>query len=400
MADRKLDDSIHALSAELETPLIALRRELHRNPEPSRQEHHTTARIAEMLEAEGIAVTRWDDCTGLIAEIRGAEAGPLIAMRSELDGVGVDDEKTVPWASQVPHLMHGCGHDLHVSILAGVAIICHRVREHLHGGVRFIFQPAEEVVPGGSLDMIQRHAMEGVTAILGFHSDPFLETGTVGLKKGPLTAGADIFEIDILGKSGHTARPHHSKDTILCAAIVINSLHQLVERQIDPREPFVLAIGQIQAGNAPNAIPARATMAGTVRMLSRETQIRMPGMIEQVVKGITESMGIGYEIHYHQGSPHVDNDGAMIDIVERVTTNGGGTGRTVAMEQSMGGEDFSWYLDHAPGAMVRLGVTKDGRGPGLHSTLFDVDERVIRFATDLFSRVVGDCLNGNGRSAA
>jgi amidohydrolase len=394
MHSKELEESIQRLAYELEEWLVTVRRHLHMNPELSRQEYQTTEYLATLLEKEGIPVRRWNDCTGLIAEVHGKRSAPRIALRSELDGVGVPDQKTAPYASKVPNVMHACGHDLHATILMGVAITCHRLKEYLEGCVRFIFQPAEEVVPGGSLDMIKKRAMENVDAIVGFHSDPFIAMGKIGLKKGALTAGADIFDIEIIGKSGHTARPHDSKDTILCAAMVIDSLHQLVDREIDPREPFVLTIGQIHGGYAPNAIPERAEMSGTVRMLRRETQNRMPALIERVVRGITESMGVSYEFRYHRGSPPVENDHQLIDLIERVAVNGCGTEGIVEMEQSMGGEDFSWYLDHAPGAMVRIGSTSEGNGPGLHSNVFDVDERVIPLAVNLFSRVAFSYLAG------
>ncbi len=398
MLKNDLESEVKEIATELEQSLIDVRRRLHKNPELSWQEHQTTAYLASILEKEGISVTRWPDCTGLIADVKGKKSTPKIAMRAELDAVGVEDIKEVPYASSVPKVMHACGHDLHSTILLGVAIVCNRLKEHLNGSIRFIFQPAEEVVPGGSLQMIKKNAMSGLDAVIGFHSDPFLEVGTVGLKEGLLTAGADIFDIEIIGKSGHTARPHHGKDTILCAAKVIDSLHTLVDRRIDPREAFVLTIGEVHGGYSPNSIPERVLMSGTVRMLSEETQKRMPGLIERVIKGLTESMEISYNFTYHQGSPPVSNDSDLIKLIEEVSVAAVGRDRIVEMEQSMGGEDFSWYLEHAPGALVRIGVTQDGCGPSLHANTFDIDERVIPFGVDLFSKVAVAYLNSNHSS--
>jgi amidohydrolase len=398
MLKNELEKEVKKISTELEQSLIYVRRQLHKNPELSWQEHQTTAYLATILEKEGISVTTWPDCTGLIADVRGKRTSPIIAMRAELDGVGVEDKKEVPYASKVPKVMHACGHDLHSTILLGVAIVCNRLKEHLNGSIRFIFQPAEEVVPGGSLKMIKKNAMNGLNAVIGFHSDPFLKVGTVGLKEGLLTAGADIFDIEIIGKSGHTARPHHGKDTILCAAKVIDSLHTLVDRNIDPREAFVLTIGEVHGGYSPNSIPERVLMSGTVRMLSEETQKRMPSLIERVIKGITESMDISYNFTYHQGSPPVSNDSDLIKLIEEVSVASIGAEKIVVMEQSMGGEDFSWYLEHAPGALVRIGVTKDGCGPSLHANTFDIDEKVIPFGVDLFSKVAAAYLNSNHSS--
>ncbi len=391
----ELKETIDRIVPELEQTLIYVRRHLHKNPELSRREFQTTAYLSTLLEKEGVEITRWDDCTGFIADVRGNRAAPIIAMRAELDGVGVEDKKDVTYASRVPNVMHACGHDLHATILIGVAIVCNRLKERLNGSVRFIFQPAEEVVPGGSLDMIKRNAMDGLRGIIGFHSDPFLKVGTIGIKEGPLTAGADLFDIVIIGKSGHTARPHHGKDTILCAAKVIESLNQLVDREIDPREAFVLTIGQVHGGHSPNAIPERAEMSGTVRMLSKKTQERMPKLIERVIKGITDSMDISYEFYYHRGSPPVINDTELIRLIRKVAASTVGEDQIVEMEQSMGGEDFSWYLEYTPGALVRIGVTKDGNGPSLHSNTFDIDERVIPLGVNLFSQVAVSYLNSS-----
>ncbi len=373
--------------------LIDVRRHIHKNPELSRQERRTTNYLASLLIKEGINVTRWEDCTGLIAEIRGNPDGRTIALRCEIDAIGVEDMKKVPYASQTPNVMHACGHDLHSTIVLGTAIICNRLKKQLKGTVRFLFQPAEEVVPGGSLDLINRKAMKGVEGIIGFHADPFLEVGKVGIKEGPLTAGADIFDITIIGKSGHTARPHHARDTILCAAKVIDSLHQLIDREIDPREPFVLSIGKVSAGLSPNVIPERAHMSGTVRMLGKETRERMPELIERVIRGVTDSMDTSYKFEYHIGSPPVVNDPVLTKLVEEVAVSNYGLESIVQMEQSMGGEDFSWYLEHAPGTMIRIGVTSDGKGPSLHSNIFDIDERVIPFGVELFTRILATYLD-------
>jgi len=395
MLETTLEEIIEKSALELEEFLVGVRRHMHSNPEISHYEFETTRYLAGLLEKEGLSVTRWDDCTGLCATVRGKRNTPVVALRCEVDAIAEHDMKTVPYASKVPNLMHGCGHDVHASIVLGTAVICHRIRESLNGTVRFIFQPAEEVVPGGSLDLIERGVMDGVSAILGFHSDPFLQVGYVGLKDGPITASADMFDITIIGKSGHTARPHHSKDTILCAAKVVDSLHQLIGREIDPREPFVLTFGKFHSGETSNVIPERAELAGTVRMLGEETRKNMPGLIERVVRGITESMGASYEFKYLRGSPPVVNDPGLIRLVEGVTVSNFGSDRVVQMKQSMGGEDFSWYLKHAPGALIRVGVSRDGHGPPLHSNIFDVDERVIPFSVNLFSKVLATYLDNS-----
>ena len=395
MLETILEENIERSAQELEKFLVGVRRHLHTNPELSRNEFQTTRYLADLLEEEGLSVNRWDDCTGLTATVQGSRSTPVVALRCEIDAIAVNDMKSVPYVSRVPNVMHGCGHDVHSSIVLGTAIICHRMRDSLKGSIKFVFQPAEEVVPGGSLDLIERGVIDGVSAIIGFHSDPFLQVGYVGLKDGPITASADMFEITIIGKSGHTARPHHSKDTILCAAKVVDSLHQLIGREIDPREPFVLTFGKFHAGESSNVIPERAELAGTARMLGEETRKNMPGAIERVVRGITESMGTSYEFEYLRGSPPVVNDPGLIKMIEKVTVSNFGRDRVVKMKQSMGGEDFSWYLKHAPGALIRVGVSKDGHGPSLHSNIFDVNEKSIPFCVNLFSKVLATYLENN-----
>jgi amidohydrolase len=395
MLNDEINGIINNSVNELEDFLVGVRRHIHKNPELSRQEHKTTNYLASLLVKEGIHAERWENCTGLIAEISGNPAERSIALRCEIDAIGVEDIKKVPYASQISNVMHACGHDLHSTIALGTAIICNRMKKHLNGSVKFLFQPAEEVVPGGSLDLINNKAMESVNGIFGFHADPYLKVGKVGIKEGPLTAGADIFDITIIGKSGHTARPHHARDTILCAAKVIDSLHQLIDREVDPREPFVLSIGQVNAGLSPNVIPERAHMSGTVRMLGIKTREMMPGWIERVIRGVTESMDTSYKFTYHTGSPPVVNDPALTKLVEEVALNNYGPESTVQMEQSMGGEDFSWYLEHAPGALIRIGVTSEGNGPSLHSNIFDIDEKVIPFGVGLFTRILVSYLNSH-----
>ncbi len=392
-----LETLIKTEACDLEDFLVGVRRHLHKHPELSHQEYETTSYIASILEDEGVHVTRWDDCTGMIAEVRGNRETPVIALRGELDGIGVDDKKEVSYASTVPDVMHACGHDLHSTIVLGTAIVCQRLRQYLNGSVRFIFQPAEEVVPGGSLEMIDKDAMKGLDAIIGFHADPFLKLGDIGLKEGMLTAGADLFDITIIGKSGHTARPHQAKDTVLCAAKVVESLYQLVDREVDPREPFVLSVGKIQCGHTPNAIPETADISGTVRMLSKETQERMPALLERVIHGITGSMDIAYRFEYHQGSPPVNNDPGIIKLIGDLIQGSFKDSTIVQMEQSMGGEDFSWYLEHVPGTLVRIGTSINGGGPALHSNIFDVNEKVIPLAVRLFSSVVTEYVDRHDR---
>lgn len=356
--------------------LIELRRHLHRNPEVARQEHATTARIAAELTALGLQPHVLTAGTGLSCDIVG-EPGPLIVLRADIDALPLQDHKDVEYRSQVDGVCHACGHDVHTAALLGAAVAL--VGEPLHGTVRLLFQPAEEVMPGGALDAIADGCLDGAEAVLGLHCDPTLDVGTVGLRAGALTSAADLLEITLRGPGGHTSRPHGTVDLVHALAAVATGLPAALSRAVDPRAGLCLAWGHIGAGRAANAIPDEGRLLGTLRVLDHTWWERLPRLAERFTRELVATSGAEVEVRCLRGVPPVINDEGLISLLSEVAREQLGPAGAVATAQSLGGEDFGWYLEKTPGAMVRLGV----RAPGstvvhdLHQPGFDVDEAAI-----------------------
>lgn len=368
--------------------LIAFRRDLHAHPELGRNELRTTARVADALTSAGLSPRILPEGTGLVCDI-GSDA-PTVALRGDLDALPIPDEKHVPYRSTVDGVAHACGHDVHTTVVlgTGLALADLASRGELEHGVRLIFQPAEEVIPGGALDVIGAGGLAGVRRMYAVHCDPAVDVGTVALRSGPVTAASDLLEVRLSGPGGHTARPHLSADLVAALGALIASTPGLLARRADPRSGTTLVWGQVSAGTVANAIPRAGTLRGTLRTLSRPTWDSLPPLVEEVVRAVAAPYGVGVEISHVRGVPPVVNDpeciGALTAAVGSVP--GGVVGETA---QSLGGEDFAWYLDQVPGALARLGV----RSPGstvlydLHQSSFDVDERCIAVGVALLTGV-------------
>lgn len=355
--------------------LIHLRRHLHAHPEPGREERQATALVARRLEASGLR-PRLLSSTGLVCDI-GSKNGPIIALRADLDALGVQDEKNVPYRSTVPGLCHACGHDVHTAIVLGTGLALAAHADELPGGVRLIFQPAEEVVPGGSLDVIQAGALKDVTSVFALHVDPKLEVGKLGIRVGPITAAFDLVEIRLFGPGGHTSRPHLTADLVYIIAKAIVDLPSALSRLVDPRTSLSVTFGAVEAGNALNAIPSKATARGTVRVLDRVVWGDAPKLIEQILEATFAPFNVTWELDYTRGAPPVVNDEHATALMANAGRASIGLDAVVNAMQSLGGEDFSWYLEEVPGSMARLGARVPGTEVDLHSGMFDVDERCI-----------------------
>jgi amidohydrolase len=366
---------LDAWLAEHEAELIAVRRALHQRPELGRLEHETTALIAQRLSAAGLSPKVLASGTGLVCDV-GSE-GPVVVLRADIDALPMQDEKDVPYRSQVPGVCHACGHDVHTAVLLGAGLAL--AARGLPGRVRLVFQPAEEQMPGGALDVLAEGYLDGVAAIFGLHCDPSLEVGRVGLKTGPITAAADAVEVRLTGPGGHTSRPHNTVDLVHALATVATGLPDALSRLVDPRAGLCLVWGHVSAGVARNAIPREGVLSGTLRVLDKTAWQEAPDLVERLVQGLVAPYGARATVTYERGVPPVVNDPAATALLTAAVRTALGPGAAVPTLQSLGGEDFAWYLDHAPGAMARLGVRPPGtaRPVDLHQPAFDVDEAAI-----------------------
>ncbi len=362
--------------ARLNDELVEIRRDVHAHPELSWHEERTTALIAKRLDEAGLAVTAFPR-NGLYADI-GRGDGPIVALRADLDALPVPDLGDEPWRSTVDGVAHACGHDVHTSALIGAGVALAELGDDLPGRVRLIFQPAEEIMPGGALMCLGAGALDGVRRIFMLHCDPALDVGRIGLREGPLTGAADSLEVVLTGKGGHTSRPHLTEDLTFALGKLVTELPAVLSRRLDPRAGVSVVWGVIQAGAAMNVIPSVGRAAGTVRMLDAVAWAEAEALVRDTVVKIVEPYGVRAQITYVRGVPPVVNDhrataemsGAVRDVL--------GDEGLVSTTQSLGGEDFAWYLERAAGAMGRLGTrTPGGATYDLHRGDLRVDERAV-----------------------
>jgi len=355
--------------------LVGWRRHIHRYPELGRQEYATTQFVADRLVEAGLNPKVLPGGTGLTCDF-GPEHAPRIALRADMDALPMTERTGAPYASTMPGVAHACGHDAHTAILLGTATALASAAE-LPVGVRLIFQPAEELMPGGALDAIAAGALTGVSRIFALHCDPRLAVGRVAITAGPITSAADSVEITLLSPGGHTSRPHLTADLVYGMGTVITGLPGVLSRRIDPRHGTVMVWGAANAGVAANAIPQVGTLAGTVRTASRDAWLEMEDLVQEIVSDLLAPLGIEHSLDYRRGVPPVVNEERSTQVMTHAIE---AVGPEVLADtrQSGGGEDFSWYLEDVPGAMARLGVwSGQGDQLDLHQPTFDLDERAL-----------------------
>ncbi|MFE2260227.1 amidohydrolase [Streptomyces griseosporeus] len=381
------------LPEELRAELVAFRRDLHMHPELGNQEFRTTAAIKAWLERAGLHPRVLSVGTGLICDI-GADLGVpedgMLAFRADIDALPIPDTKTeCPYRSTVPDRAHACGHDVHTTVVLGAGLLLAELHRQgrLPRPVRLIFQPAEEVLPGGAADSIKGGALDGVRRIIAVHCDPRVDAGRIGLRTGAITSACDRLEISLEGPGGHTARPHLTTDLVTAAARVVTDVPALVGRRIDTRAGLAVTWGRIESGHAPNVIPQHAELSGTVRCLDIDAWRQAPDMVVAAIDEVANLHGAKSEITYVRGVPPVVNDPAVTELLRDAMTVRRGPEAIEGTEQSLGGEDFSWYLEHVPGAMARLGVRTPGERTvrDLHQGDFDADESAITVGVELFT---------------
>ncbi len=369
-----------------ESELIELRRDLHAHPELSWTETRTTALVAQRLERAGWRV-RLLTTTGCIADL-GSGDGPVVALRADIDALPMDDVSGQPWASTVPGAAHACGHDVHTTALLGAAVALGELHERgeLPGRVRVIFQPAEEVMPGGAKQLIAQDALDSVAQIFALHCEPAVDVGLIGLRTGALTSAADKIEVHLEGTGGHTSRPHLTGDLTFALAKVTTELPAVLSRRLDPRAGVSVVWGVVRAGSAVNVIPDRGLVGGTVRILDADSWARCEPIVREAVLDIVRPYGVSARVDYLQGVPPVVNDPRCNALVEAAAVGVVGPHAVTEVPQSLGGEDFGWYGTHVPGAMFRLGTRTPG-GPtyDLHQGNLRVDERAIGYGAAILA---------------
>ena len=373
----QLDRWLAARGAEL----VAIRRHIHAHPELSNQEFETAALVARKLTEAGLAPRMLPSGNGVICDI--GEGDRVVALRADLDALPLPDIKDVPYRSTVDGVAHACGHDVHTTVLLGTGLALAQLAERgeLPGRVRLVFQPGEEAIPSGAPRVIAAGALRDVAVIYALHCAPQLPVGMVGVRSGAFTAAADTVEVKLSGPGGHTARPHLTADLVHALGRVIVDVPALLSRRVDPRAGMSLVWGQVRAGEAFNAIPGEGSVRGTLRVLNRDAWREAPDLVTELVHAVVGGTGAKAEVRYTRGVPPVVNDRMATAVIAGAAGAALGADRVVEAEISMGGEDFAFYLEHVPGAMIRLGTGVPGSPVKLdiHQPSFDVDERCIGY---------------------
>ncbi|MFC4305834.1 amidohydrolase [Cohnella boryungensis] len=371
--------------------MVKWRRHLHRHPELSFQERQTSDLIAGLLEQWGLEVRRGVAGTGIVGRLRGGLPGRSIALRADIDALPIQDAKDCEYRSSVPGVMHACGHDGHTAQLLGVARYYSLHREETAGDRVFLFQPGEEVLPGGAIQMIADGALDEVDAIYGVHLWSPFPYGTAATRAGEFMATPDEFEIEILGRGGHGGLPHECRDALLAGASLIVALQTIVSRSVNPLEAAVLSVGRFAAGSANNVIAESSRLTGTVRSFNPDVRALVRSRMEEIVKHTCDMHGCEYRFRYFEGYPPVVNDSreaarVLRYIAEQLPDSGEG-----ACERIMAGEDFSYYLQRKPGCFFFVGAGgPEGDSPPHHHPRFDIQEEAMLHAARLLIAVADD----------
>lgn len=360
--------------------VVADRRHFHENPELAFEEFETAAYVADRLKQLGVDdIKTGVGVTGVTGLIRGGKGdGKVIMLRADMDALPILEEVEAEYTSKVDGKMHACGHDAHTAMLLGVARILMQHKESFKGTVKVLFQPAEEVPPGGAQAMIKDGALENpkVDAALGLHVASDMPSGQIGWKSGPGSGASDRFRAVIKGKGGHAARPQTSVDPVVIAAQIVIALQSLVSRETDPMDNAVLSTTAVLAGEAFNVIPDTAELRGTIRTASPDTRARMEKRAQEVIRGIAETMGAEVDITFIKGYPSIQNDDDMADLVRRTAIDVAGEDMVIENNLALGGEDFSFFSLEVPSSFFRCGTRNEDRGIvwGHHHPKFDVEE--------------------------
>ena len=395
MTQTDLIKSILILAEKNHPRQIKWRRHFHQYPELAFNEIKTTRFIKTETKKLGLKINPLKLPTGLSASLGPIGKGRAIAIRSDIDALPITETNKVPYKSKIVGRMHACGHDVHIATVLGTAFILSQLKQHLPGEVRFIFQPAEEQPPGGAQPMIAEGILDQINAILGLHVDPHLPIGQISLRDGPTMASVYDFDINVIGRVGHPARPHTAIDAIATAAEIIESLQKIVSREIDPVSPITITFGMIEGGMARNIIADRVKIAGTARTLEPIIAKKAEKLIRRTVAGICKARGASFEIDTIAGYPVLKNNPAINRLIGQNFKKLYPKSKIAVTEPVLGGEDFACYLEKIPGAMFRLGVMNRSIGADKpwHADNFMVDESSMKAGSALLALAAIDFLN-------
>jgi amidohydrolase len=383
---------IHQRLKEHRDLIIQTRRDLHRIPETAFTEKKTAAYLKQYLSGMDLEIDSDIAITGIVAMMKTGRPGPTILFRADMDALPIAESTDLPFASTHDGVMHACGHDGHMAMVLGAATILDHFRERLCGNIKFLFQPAEEG-PGGAKPMIEAGVMNHpqVDFAFGCHVWPDIPEGTIGVRSGPFMAAMDRFDLKIIGKGGHGAMPHVCVDALEVGTQVVNALQRVVSRQSDPLNPTVVTVGTFKAGTAFNIIPGVAELSGTTRTFDTAIWEQWESRLIRIVKGVCDSMGADFELTYTQGYPVTINDAEMSELVKTCAAAVVGEDRVVTPQKTLGGEDFSFFLQKAKGCFFALGAGRKG-GASVHNPEFDFNEEILLTGVETYCRIALELL--------
>lgn len=392
MIFKMVKDRIKSLAKEYKSELISNRRHLHAHPELSFQEHNTALFIEKQLQSYGISDMERKAETGIVVLIKGRNPDKkILALRGDMDALPIVEQNDVPYKSTQPGIMHACGHDVHTASLLGVAKILNEIKDQFEGTVKLIFQPGEELIPGGASLMIKDKVLENPkpSGIIGQHVMPLIPVGKVGFRKGMYMASADELYITVKGKGGHGAMPETLVDPVLIAAHMIVALQQVVSRNASPKTPSVLSFGRIEALGATNIIPNEVKIQGTFRTLDEAWRAKAHGHMVKIATGIAEGMGGSVDFEVRRGYPFLKNSPELTGRAQQAAIEYLGEENVLDLDIWMAAEDFSYYTQEIDGCFYRLGTRNEAKGivSGVHTPTFDIDENALEIGAGLMAWV-------------
>ncbi|MHB8688094.1 MAG: M20 metallopeptidase family protein [Aggregatilineales bacterium] len=370
--------------AQLEPDLVALRRDIHQHPELGFQELRTASLITERMRVLGYDVRSAVGTTGVIADLAGEASGPILLIRADMDALPLHESATSDFKSRINGVMHACGHDAHVAAAVGAAALLADRRRWLHGGVRFAFQPAEELGLGAQA-MISGGVLDGVDRVLAAHVFSPARFGTIVVRGGPFLAGCDVFELTVLGKAGHGGMPETSVDPIFAAAQLVTALQSIVARETKPGEPLVVSVAAIEGGVAANVVVDQVKLRGTIRWFNEHEHQRAVERLDAIAAGICSALRAQHRLEIVNSIPPTVNEIEAVDVVESAIREIGGA-EAIDLGLITASEDFSYFLNAIPGCIFGVGAGGPGSAPHHHHA-FEIDERAIGLTTELFVRV-------------